>query len=76
MKKFFKLIDWKRFFKYELYALLIVGALYSASLLRGDNIFPENLYVVFLITGAFGFMMIVKTHTVLLEQRMGKRIKK
>ena len=75
MKKFFKLIDWKKFFRYELYSFLIIGVLYLASLTRGDNIFPENLYVVFLIPGLFGVMMILKTHSVTLEQKFRKNEK-
>ena len=73
MKKFFKLIDWKKFLKYELYCILIVGALYFASVMRGDNVFPENVFVVLIIPGLFGVMMIIKTHTVLLEKRFTKK---
>ena len=75
MKKFFKLIDWKKFLKYELYCILIVGALYFASVMRGDNVFPENVFVVLIIPGLFGFMMILKTHIVLLEKKMGMKKK-
>ena len=74
MKKFFKLINWRKFWKYELYAFLILAALYANSIHAGRNIFPENLYVVFLIPAIFAVMMLLKTHTVMMEKKFTKKV--
>ena len=64
--------NWRKFWKYELYAFLIVGALYANSVWQGRNTFPENSYIVFLIPGLFGLMMLLKTHTVIMESKLVK----
>jgi len=73
MKKFLKKIDWKKFLKYELICFGVVGALYFNSVFQGNNVFPENLYVIFLIPGIFAFMMLLKTHTVLMETKFTRK---
>ena len=70
MKKFLKRIDWKKFLKYELISFAIVGALYLNSLYNGKNVFPENLHVIFVIPLIFAFMMLLKTHTVMMESKI------
>lgn len=70
MKKFLKRVSWKKFFKYELITLLIIGALYANSVFQGKNIFPENFYIVFLIPVIFGFMMLLKAHTRYIENKI------
>ena len=65
-------INWKKFLKWELYATLFIGLLYLNSLRVGNNVFPENFFVVFLIPAIFGIMMLVKTHTKHLETKLFK----
>lgn len=76
MKDFLKVINWKKFWKYELIAILIVGVLYLNSLWQGNNIFPENLYVIALIPGLFAFMMILKTVNTYRLQKYNEKLNK
>jgi len=73
MKNFIKQINWKKFWKYELISFLIVGLLYLNSVVQGRNDFPQNFYIVFLIPAIFAFMMLLKTHTCIIEQKIIKK---
>jgi len=69
MGKFKDEVDWKKFGKYTLYSFFIVAILYLASLSRGDNVFPQNLYVVFVIPVLFAIMMILNAHSHYITKR-------
>ena len=71
--QFFKRIDWKKFIKYEVYCFLIVTVLYVFSVARKANVFPENIYVIPLITGIFGVMMLLKSHTAFIGEEIFKK---
>jgi hypothetical protein len=72
MKNFLKRIDWRKFIKYELFALLIVGLLYLNSVGQGWNNFPYNFWVVFLVPGAFGVAMLLKSGIAYMEEKQKK----
>ena len=59
MKKFIKLVDWRKFFKFWGVGTLILGVLYIISVANGSNVFPENLYIVPFVSGLWAFMLIL-----------------
>lgn len=72
MLKFIKRINWKKFWKYELYCFLFVGLLYVSS----QNVFPENVYTIFLIPSIFGVMLLLGAHSDYLIKKDKKNEKK
>jgi fatty acid desaturase len=62
MKKFINSINWKKFFKVELWCIGILLFFYFTS----PNKFPHNFYAVPIISGLFGIMLLVKAHTIYL----------
>ena len=70
MKKFWNRINWKLFWRYELIVTIFLGLLYLNSIQAGRNIFPENFYVIFLIPGIFGFMILLQAHTKYIENKI------
>ena len=76
MKNFIKRVDWKKFWEYNFVCFLIVLGLYFISLADGMNVFPENLYVVFLIPLLFAFLMLLKAGNKYAEEKAGIRYKK
>lgn len=72
MRKLFKRIDWKKFWKFELITFTIMLFLYYGSVLRGDNIFPENIYIIFFVPTLFGIMMLVSAHSNTLREKFDK----
>lgn len=73
MKKLFKRIDWKKFWKYELISFLVIGLLYFSSLMRGDNVYPENAYVLYVIPLLFAFLMLLRAHLYMREEKIVKK---
>lgn len=59
MKKFIKLVDWRKFFKLWGIGTLILCVLYLISLSNESNVFPENLYVVPLVSGLWALMLLL-----------------
>jgi hypothetical protein len=62
MKNFIKRVDWKRFWRFELYSFIIIMVLYLNSLGNGRNTFPENIYIIPLFPVFFGLAMLIRTH--------------
>jgi hypothetical protein len=72
MKKLYKRINWKKFWKYELIAFLIIDLLYFNSVMAGRNVYPENIYIIFLAPSLFGLMMLIGAHSNTLRERFDK----
>lgn len=53
-------INWKKFWKYELYSFIVVSILYVISVFNDNNIFPKHIIVIIIIPVLFGMMMIIK----------------
>lgn len=72
MKEFFRHINWKKFWNWELGCFLIVVLLYINSLFKQSNTFPENIYIIFLIPALFAFMIFIKIHSEYLHTKIEK----
>jgi hypothetical protein len=73
MNNFWKRLDWKKFVKYEFYCFLIVTFLYVLSLLRHLNVFPQNIWIIPFIVIGFAVLMLLKSHTVYIEEKIFKK---
>lgn len=61
MKNFVKMVDWKRFIRFEFCCFVIATVLYIISLGKGLNTFPKNIYIIPLGVILIGICILLKT---------------
>jgi hypothetical protein len=62
-----------------MYCLLVLAALYAGSLLNGRNTFPQHIFMIPVIMGLWGVMMIlsaVSDHMIYKSKNNDKKISK
>jgi hypothetical protein len=72
-KEYLGLIDWKKFWKVEIWCIVIVTLFYLLSLVKcKGNVFPENLWSIPVISILFMILLFVKSFIEYLERLMKK----
>jgi len=61
MKKFVRMVDWRKFFNLTYGGFIVLLMLYLVSLAAGRNVFPENVWTVFGVVVAWPMLLMVST---------------
>jgi hypothetical protein len=59
MKKFIRMIDWRKFFKLMYVGFAILCILYLISLANGHNTFPTGVWVIPIVSGLWLLLLSV-----------------
>ena len=61
MKKFVRMVDWRKFSNLTYGGFIVLLMLYLVSLATGRNVFPENVWTAFGVVVAWPTLLLVST---------------